>query len=359
MQDSIPLKLSICISTLNRARFIAATLDSVIGQMTDECEILVSDNASTDDTERVVREYSIRHRRIRYIRHETDHGVDQNYDRAVKLTRGEYCWLTADDDLFKEKAISTIITHIRSNPSLVVVNTEFRDFSMSKIVLDRFNDIWHDITYQPSESDRLLAELGPLLAYNGCVIIRRDIWLSRHRDKYYGCWYIHLAVIFQRPLPGETHFVSEPLISYRDGNAHTYSSKTFEVGAVVWPALIWSLAPSDVAKSQVWPRESWRDLWCLLMYRAWGYYSMMEFRDVVRPRLQRYRDAIVPAIVALVPGSLINSIYIAFYLLATPRCRLQLYRLRGLQLHRLTSSRYCIRNSRIYRLIVSPDARAG
>jgi len=60
------IKLSICIPTYNRAAFLGEALDSVIRQATDEVEIVVSDNASTDNTEALVREYQARFPRIRY-----------------------------------------------------------------------------------------------------------------------------------------------------------------------------------------------------------------------------------------------------------------------------------------------------
>lgn len=55
--QSPDIKLSICIGTFNRSAFIGATLESIVSQATSECEIVVSDNASNDDTWKVVSEY--------------------------------------------------------------------------------------------------------------------------------------------------------------------------------------------------------------------------------------------------------------------------------------------------------------
>src|SRR5262249_16202475 len=73
---STPLKLSICITTLNRAKFIGPSLESMLSQITDDCEIIVLDAASTDETERVVSEYASRSDRLRYIRQSTNNGWD-------------------------------------------------------------------------------------------------------------------------------------------------------------------------------------------------------------------------------------------------------------------------------------------
>jgi abequosyltransferase len=104
MSASVPssLKLSICITTFNRGPYIAATLDSIMPQIDDHCEVVILDGGSTDDTERVVTEYTHRYERLRYIRQATNNGFDRDLERAVELARGEYCWLTSDDDLLSQ-----------------------------------------------------------------------------------------------------------------------------------------------------------------------------------------------------------------------------------------------------------------
>jgi abequosyltransferase len=80
--------LSICIPTYNRARCLAALLDSIHAQKTDEVEIIVSDKASTDDTRAIVKKYPD----IIYGRSVKNLGFDANVLRAVSLASGKYCW---------------------------------------------------------------------------------------------------------------------------------------------------------------------------------------------------------------------------------------------------------------------------
>jgi abequosyltransferase len=82
------VKLSICIATFNRASALGKTLERVIAQATDDCEIVVSDNASTDNTEQVVAEYARRFCRLRYIRLEANRGFERNFNCAVEAARG-------------------------------------------------------------------------------------------------------------------------------------------------------------------------------------------------------------------------------------------------------------------------------
>lgn len=81
-------KLSFCIPTYNRATSLAEALESIGAQASDDCEIVVSDNGSTDETESVVKNFSRRFGRLRYIRHSENRGYDRNVDSAVEASSG-------------------------------------------------------------------------------------------------------------------------------------------------------------------------------------------------------------------------------------------------------------------------------
>ncbi len=94
---------SIGIPTYNRSGLLRRSLTSALNQTYDNVEIIVSDNASTDDTEYVVRE--IGDGRVRYHRNESNLGMVSNFAKLVELAHGEYfSWLQDDDVLHKEFA---------------------------------------------------------------------------------------------------------------------------------------------------------------------------------------------------------------------------------------------------------------
>jgi glycosyltransferase involved in cell wall biosynthesis len=316
MLQPVPCKLSICISTFNRAAFIGATLESIIEQITNDCEIVVLDGGSTDDTERVVAEYVCRCDRLRYLRQDTNNGVDRDYDCAVRVARGEYCWLASDDDLLKPGAVSAVLSSLNQDLSLILINAETMNINMSSIVQGRFLNIDSDRSYSPSEMDRMFAETGDILQYIGCVVIKRIIWLERDRERYFGSLFIHVGVIFQKPLPGRATVIAKPLISYRMGNTRTFSAKSFEVCMFNWPSVVWSLSLSESAKNKVSRAEPWRAFQSLLQFRAMGYYSSTEYNCWIRPRLRSMWESLTPKVVALLPGTLANSLLLLYYSVA-------------------------------------------
>ncbi|MGE3271029.1 MAG: glycosyltransferase family 2 protein, partial [Chloroflexota bacterium] len=68
-------RVSILVATWNRARFLPDALDSVLRQTMPDFEVIVSDKASTDDTEALVRGYAERDSRVRYFRNDENVGI--------------------------------------------------------------------------------------------------------------------------------------------------------------------------------------------------------------------------------------------------------------------------------------------
>jgi glycosyltransferase involved in cell wall biosynthesis len=93
-------KVSVCVLTYNHAPFIATALDSVLGQKVDfDYEIVVADDASTDGTQAIVREYAARHPGVvlPFLR-TVNVGGSVNFTDMIRRARGEYIALLDGDD---------------------------------------------------------------------------------------------------------------------------------------------------------------------------------------------------------------------------------------------------------------------
>jgi len=90
--------VTIGLPVYNGARFLAASLDSLLGQTFDDFELVISDNASTDETEEICREFAARDHRVRYIRREVNRGAAWNFNSLVREGTAPYFkWATHDD----------------------------------------------------------------------------------------------------------------------------------------------------------------------------------------------------------------------------------------------------------------------
>lgn len=94
-------QLTICIPTYNRARFLRTTLNHLLKQIRDwtSVQVLISDNASTDETHSVVESFRKVHPALSYQCNERNLGMDENAFRAIEAAAGTYVWLLSDDDI--------------------------------------------------------------------------------------------------------------------------------------------------------------------------------------------------------------------------------------------------------------------
>ncbi len=271
--------LSICIATYNRAGYIGETIDSIIPQLTDEVELLVVDGASTDNTEEVIHAYIKKSDRIRYIRLEKKGGVDQDYDTSVQLAQGEMCWLFTDDDLLKSGAVAAVKAAITNGHDLIVVNAEMRNRDLSVIFQSKRIEMSGDKIYATNQMENLFIDALDYLSFIGGVVIRRSVWLSREREVYIGTDFIHVGVIFQRPLTETVMIIAEPYITIRYGNAQ-WGSRHFEIWMFKWPSLVWSFKNiSNKAKLIVSYKEPWRKFRVLIYQRSVGNYSVQLYHQ--------------------------------------------------------------------------------
>lgn len=84
-------------------------------------EIVISDNASTDETERICRDYAARDPRVRYWRNESDLGLAGNFNKVIELARYPYLVIAGDDDLYEPNFVSTLAARLDADPALALV----------------------------------------------------------------------------------------------------------------------------------------------------------------------------------------------------------------------------------------------
>jgi hypothetical protein len=115
------LPLAICIPTRNRARLLDRTLRHLSGCTEVFSEIVISDNASTDDTSAVVEAWTPRLPRLRYARQLEDVGAFRNIHAAQSLARQTYVFVLSDDDALIPAAVARAVETLEQDPTCVAV----------------------------------------------------------------------------------------------------------------------------------------------------------------------------------------------------------------------------------------------
>lgn len=103
------LLVSVIIPTFNRKKMLVECLDSVEKSTYTNLEVLVADDASTDDTEHTMRKYEKR-KKVTYLRNSREHLLSATINRAVKRSRGELIFILDDDNVIDRDCITQLVS---------------------------------------------------------------------------------------------------------------------------------------------------------------------------------------------------------------------------------------------------------
>jgi len=107
--------VSVLLTAYNRARFIRASIESVLRQTFTDFELLIVDDCSTDDTYEIAREYE-RDSRVRVIRNERNLGQFPNRNRAAELARAELLKFHDSDDVMYPHCLQVMVSMMTAEP---------------------------------------------------------------------------------------------------------------------------------------------------------------------------------------------------------------------------------------------------
>jgi glycosyltransferase involved in cell wall biosynthesis len=118
-------KVSIGVPVYNGAVHIRRALDSLLAQSFRDFELIISDNASTDDTREICQEYERKDSRVRYVRQKRNLGPIRNFDFLLNQSKGEYFMWAAHDDVWDSRFLETMVHEFaKSDDSVVAVGCE-------------------------------------------------------------------------------------------------------------------------------------------------------------------------------------------------------------------------------------------
>lgn len=123
MSDFVPAispGVSLALPVYNGERFVADAIRSVLAQDYDNFELIITDNASTDGTEKICRDFAASDERVRYVRNERNLGAGPNYNLGFALSRGKYFKWCACDDRISDNFLGACVAALEENKDAVL-----------------------------------------------------------------------------------------------------------------------------------------------------------------------------------------------------------------------------------------------
>jgi glycosyltransferase involved in cell wall biosynthesis len=121
------VQVSVIVLTYNRAHLVTGTIDSILNQTFRDLELIIVDNCSADDTEKVITGYA--DGRIRYYRHDNGGVIAVNRNYGIDRARGEYIAFCDDDDLWLPDKLEKQLPEFSKDDRLGLVCTNAEIFN--------------------------------------------------------------------------------------------------------------------------------------------------------------------------------------------------------------------------------------
>jgi glycosyltransferase involved in cell wall biosynthesis len=115
-------RLTVGLPVYNGQNFLTESLDALLAQTYTDFELIISDNASTDATEEICREYAARDPRIRYVRQPVNIGANPNHNFVVQVARGEFLKWASHDDLYAPQLLESCVEALDERRDVVLAH---------------------------------------------------------------------------------------------------------------------------------------------------------------------------------------------------------------------------------------------
>lgn len=150
MNTHVPT-ISLGLPVFNGERYLALALDSILAQSFEDFELVISDNASTDATPRIIDAYARRDPRVRVIRQRSNIGLARNWNAAAIEARGTYYKFVSSNDEYAPSLLRDCVEALRNDPSVVLCYGRTQFLSESGARLELYDGDFAAISDDPLE----------------------------------------------------------------------------------------------------------------------------------------------------------------------------------------------------------------
>jgi glycosyltransferase involved in cell wall biosynthesis len=226
--------LAICIPTYNRAAILQRNLSRIIPQaQANNCPIYISDNASLDNTEQVVKRAKGQYNDIYYVKQTENMGFCRNFEYVLNMADADYAWLLGDDDYIRDGCIEKVLKDLKlyKDSSMFIVN------GGSALHNLRIQGIHSQVFLGKND---IMYKLGAHMSWMSCLLFNKKVVGKVQFSKYEGnafphLWWIFASLTKESAIYWENSWCIEPL-----GGGHRIAD-FFKVFFVDWYTAIYSV----------------------------------------------------------------------------------------------------------------------
>lgn len=215
--------ISVAMATYNGEKYIREQLESILKQLNEDDEIIISDDGSTDNTINIIK--SFEDKRIK-IFDGPRNGVKQNFANAIYNCTGKYIFLSDQDDIWCDNKVNIVLKNFEKEKCMCIVH--------DCIVFDSSNDdVIYDSFYKYRNSGSGIIKNIWKNTYIGCCMtidarIKNTILPIPNDIEMHDQW---IGLLCEKE--GKSLFINDKLINYRRHNDNVTNMKHYSVWRMI------------------------------------------------------------------------------------------------------------------------------
>jgi len=198
------MKVSVCLATYNGEKFVGEQIASILQQIGQNDEVIVSDDGSTDKTLEIIR--NINDSRIKILINKGEKGYTPNFQNALKESNGDIIFISDQDDVWLPGKYDDVLDNLKTN-DLVVTNS---------IVTDEFLNVTNPSFFSIYDSGTGVFKNIICSTYYGCCmafnkrVLNYSMPFPKNKDVAIDLWLGLVAEVV-----GKVKFLEQPYLLYR------------------------------------------------------------------------------------------------------------------------------------------------
>lgn len=215
-------RVSVAMATYNGEKYIYEQIKTILSNLTESDELIISDDGSTDRTLDIIRK--INDNRIKLI-HGTGNGIKQNFANAIGHTTGDYIFLADQDDIWLDNKIEKVLESFYKSDAILIQH--------DAIVIDENEDILYNSFAEHRKVKTGIIKNLIKNSYHGCCIafkneLKNEILPIPDNVYLHDAW---IGMIAEQN--GKTKFIDEKLIKYRRHLENASSFRHLPLGKMI------------------------------------------------------------------------------------------------------------------------------
>lgn len=205
-------RVSVIMATYNGELFLEQQISSILSQMTDNDELIITDDCSTDNTINIISSFN--DERIHLLKNQRNLGVIKNFEKGLFQAKGEYIFLCDQDDIWRNDKIEISLSYLKE-ADLIVSDC---------ILIDDNNNQILDSFFKRKHSGSGVVKNIISNSYLGCCMAFKSTLLKTvlpfpQKIPMHDIWIGLIAGLFYKPI-----FVDEKLVYYRYHSSNNSST---------------------------------------------------------------------------------------------------------------------------------------